>query len=125
MSLATKSNKSSKMSYTEWKEYNSSFESAKKSIQNDSSSENNKKNKKTSHPKFMVMATTAGVGGIRMYDHLLYSKANVDITAKKNKAVVDKQQRYSYQSFGDGILPWRNGSDESQYFRVNTVCENN
>ena len=68
----------------------------------------------------MVMATTAGVGGFRMYDHLLYNNVK---SSKKNKAVSNKQQRYSYQSFGEEILPQRNGRDEPQYFRVNNISE--
>ena len=79
-----------KMNYYECKKYNSSFEDEEhvEPIPN---------------RKVMVMATTAGVGGFRMYDHLLYN--NVKSSKKNNKAVSDKQQRYSYQSFGEGILP--------------------
>ena len=86
-----------KMNYYEWKKYNSSFETSKKGIQSDSSGEDEEIAEPTPNPRVMVMATTAGVGGFRMYDHLLYN--NVRSSKKNNKAVSDKQQRYSYQSF--------------------------
>ena len=101
MSLAI-SKHSSKVSYAEWKKYNSSFETSKKGIQSDSSGEDEEHVEPIPNRKVMVMATTAGVGGFRMYDHLLYNNVK---SSKKNKAVSNKQQRYSYQSFGEEILP--------------------
>ena len=124
--------------------YPKNMASSKDTIANSVSYREWKESKNNARPPILAMGTTAGTGGVRMFDHILYPQSFINKNTPKSKksknevhrdvAVQTEPQhdiiRYTSKAKPPPFMLWRlntrgydsdSDSDEEPYFQVSQL----